>query len=109
MVGVLPLFLFNVWAFRNPLHTPYVDYWRENPVFDARRPAALVGLLPELFSSLGLLTLAPVLAAGIAGAVLLYRRGHARRGGRLRRRAVSRSSSTSPGTAPSAGSARRAT
>jgi hypothetical protein len=75
-VGVLPLFLFNVWAFRDPLHTPYVDYWRENPVFDAVALPRWSGFSLEVFSSLGLLTLAPVLAAGIAGAVLLYRRGY---------------------------------
>ena len=69
------LLLFNVWAFRDPLHTPYVDYWRENPVDAVALPRSS-GFSLELFSSLGLLTLAPVLAAGIAGAVLLYRRGY---------------------------------
>lgn len=75
-VGVLPLFLFNLWAFRNPLHTPYVDYWREHPVFDAVAFPRWSGFSQEVFSTLGLLTLAPVIAAGIAGAVLLYGRGY---------------------------------
>ena len=75
VVGVLPLFAFNVWAFGNPLHTPYTDYWREQQNFDATSLPSWSGLSPELFSSLGLLVLAPVLGAGVAGTVLLYRRG----------------------------------
>jgi hypothetical protein len=74
-LGVLPLLAFNAWAFGNPLHTPYSDYWKSKPDFS---PVALPSggeLSRELFSSLGLVTLAPVLAAGVAGIVLLYRAG----------------------------------
>jgi hypothetical protein len=74
-LGVLPLLAFNAWAFGNPLHTPYSDYWKSKPDFS---PVALPSggeLSRELFSSLGLVTLAPVLAAGVAGMVLLYRAG----------------------------------
>ena len=75
VVGALPLFAFNVWAFGNPLHTAYIDYWRENTSFDPTSIPRWAGLSPELFSSFGLLTLAPVVALGFAGSVLLYRRG----------------------------------
>jgi hypothetical protein len=75
LAGALPLFAFNVWAFGNPLHTPYTDYWRENANFDATPLPAWSGLSTELFSSLGVLTLAPTLALGLAGSVLLFRRG----------------------------------
>ena len=48
---------------------------RELPISTRRRSRRWSGLSPELFSSLGLLTLAPTLALGIAGSVLLFRRG----------------------------------
>ncbi|MEP7335901.1 MAG: hypothetical protein ABI717_08985, partial [Actinomycetota bacterium] len=75
--GVAPLLAFNARAFGDLLHTPYSDYWEQ------QRGMAYVPLgLPQwdefsrlLFSSLGLIPLAPVLAAGVGGAVLLYRRG----------------------------------
>ena len=75
VVGALPLLAFNVWAFGNPLHTAYIDYWREKPDFDPTAIPRWAGLSPQLFSSFGLLTLAPVVALGLAGSVLLYRRG----------------------------------
>ena len=73
--GVLPLLAFNVWAFGDPLHTPYEDYWRERPDFDTFSLPTADELSKILFSSLGLLVLAPVLAAGAAGVILMYRRG----------------------------------
>ena len=61
------------------------------------------GLSLELFSSLGLLTLAPMLAARSCRRSCSYRRGKSRRGVRLPRRSLARLSSTSPETALSAG------
>ena len=74
-LGVLPLAVFNAWAFGNPLHTAYSDYLRTHNEWDHTAFPNWEGLSPQLFSSLGLLTLAPILGAGVAGAVVLYRRG----------------------------------
>jgi hypothetical protein len=78
LVGVLPLLAFNVWAFRDPLHIAHEDFFQSRE----HRSEGLLGFsLPDpgsafdlLFSSLGLLVAGPVVAAGVAGAVLLARR-----------------------------------
>ena len=75
LVGLLPFFAFNLWAFGNPLHTPYDDYWVEHTGFSSLALPNWDAFSKIVFSSLGLLVLAPVLAAGVAGMVLLYRRG----------------------------------
>ena len=86
--GVAPLVAYNVWAFGSPTHSSY-----EGAVaIQGDTGHDVVGLndsgfsgidLPDvqialdlLFGSKGLLTLAPVLALGLAGIVLLHRRGH---------------------------------
>jgi 4-amino-4-deoxy-L-arabinose transferase-like glycosyltransferase len=74
-VGVLPLLAFNFWALGNPLRTPYDDYWETESDLDALALPSWSEFSKIMFSSLGLLVLAPVLAAGVAGVVLLYRRG----------------------------------
>jgi hypothetical protein len=78
LAGVAPLLAFNAWAFGSLTHTPYEDYWREG----GYESGAFVYGLPDpnmasqmLFSALGLVTLTPVLALGLVGLVLLYRRG----------------------------------
>jgi hypothetical protein len=75
LVGVLPWLGFNSWAFGNPFHTAYSDYWAREQNFSLLALPSWVELSRIFFSSLGLLTLAPVLAAGVVGMVLLYRRG----------------------------------
>jgi hypothetical protein len=75
LAGVLPLLLFNTWAFGDPLHTPYQDYWQARPDFSPLALPAWDEFSKIMFSSLGLLVLAPVLLAAGGGLVLMYRRG----------------------------------
>ena len=75
LVGVLPWLGFNLWAFGDPFHTAYADYWEREENFSPLSAPSLDELARIFFSSLGVLTLAPVVAAGVAGIVLLYRRG----------------------------------
>jgi hypothetical protein len=82
LVGLVPLLLYNWWAFGNPVHLSYVG---ESPrTGQIERPAGeLVGsagptvvrVLETLFSTSGLLTLAPVLACAAVATVLLFRAG----------------------------------
>lgn len=87
LVGALPVFAFNAWAFGSPFELSYenavIDPGRtghdvvganESGFFGVGVPSARVAL-ELLFSPKGLLTLTPVLVLGLAGAVLLYRRG----------------------------------
>jgi hypothetical protein len=86
-VGVLPLLLYDLWAFGSISHLSYdnavavqgrtghaVLGLNDGGFFGIDLPSLDVGL-KLLFSSRGLLTLSPVLVAGIVGVVLLYRRG----------------------------------
>ena len=86
LVGLLPLLLFDIWAFGNPLHTPYKGA-AVNPGAGGRElspgPHGFFSVHPPsprvavelVLSQRGLLVLMPVLAAGAAGVVLLARRG----------------------------------
>lgn len=74
-LGILPLLAFNAWAFGNPLRTPYDYYWETQSNFSAFGLPVWHEFSRIMFSSLGLIVLAPVLAAGAVGIVLLYRRG----------------------------------
>ena len=76
-VGVLPLAIFNVWAFGTPTHIAHEDFFAQG-----ESPGVFGFTLPDLgqardllVSSMGILTIAPVTAAGVVGAVLMYRRG----------------------------------
>lgn len=87
--GLAPLLAFNWWAFRSLTHLSYADVTSEHGTAAERATSAqehgpdFFGLsaprprvaLELLLSARGLLVLAPVLAAGAAGALLLYRRG----------------------------------
>jgi hypothetical protein len=79
VTGILPLFLYNQWAFGSPTHLSYAGSLSDGAVqpqeivFSTYPRPALV--LEELFGRSGLLTLAPVLACAVAGWVLLFRRG----------------------------------
>jgi hypothetical protein len=83
--GVAPLILYHWWAFGSPIRTSYssaILFEGETghdrvaddlgPYFGTPTVRSVVFLL---FSRWGLLTLSPVLAAGIAALILLYRRG----------------------------------
>jgi hypothetical protein len=74
-VGVIPLALYNHWAFGSFTHVAYADIREQQSGFfgiGAPRPAVVAELL---LSSRGLLILAPVLAMAVLANVLLYRAG----------------------------------
>jgi hypothetical protein len=77
LVGIAPLALYNHWAFGSVTHLSYVgEVGGGMGLKKAPRPGfEPETLLETLFGRSGLLTLAPVLACGIVGIVLLYRRG----------------------------------
>ena len=78
LAGVVPLGLYNWWAFGSLTHLSYQgNAGGDGPGLEripapGFRPAVL---LETLFGGSGLLTLSPVLICGVAGTVLLYRRG----------------------------------
>lgn len=88
IAGVLPLAVYNLWAFGTLWHNSYTGAVRVS----GRSGHAQLGLndahffgiaLPDpatalelLVSARGLLTIAPVAAVGVYGLVLLHRRGH---------------------------------
>ena len=82
LVGLLPLFAFDTWAFGNPLRLAYsgtpgqgaAGGWQSTGFFGQSVPSFRI-LVELLLSQRGLLVLTPVLAAGAAGCVLLWRRG----------------------------------
>lgn len=87
LVGAMPIFLFNLWAFGDPLHLAYADAVE----FQGFSGHAIVGLnddgffgitLPRpdavidlLFAGRGLLTLTPVVVMAVAGTVMMRRGG----------------------------------
>jgi hypothetical protein len=86
LVGLLPLLAFDWWAFGSPFHLAYSSV-ALNPgaggvelspaghgFFTLQLPDLRVGV-ELLLSQRGLLVLTPVVAAGAAGIVLLWRRG----------------------------------
>jgi hypothetical protein len=75
LIGIVPLLLYNHYAFRSWTHLAYSDVPRQQTGFfgiGAPSPKVLATLL---FDSRGLLTISPVLIMGAIGTVLLYRRG----------------------------------
>jgi hypothetical protein len=86
--GVAPLIAYNVWAFGSPFHSSYTgavaiqgdtghDVVGLNDTgFFGIDPPDFQMALDLLFANKGLITLAPVLALGLAGLVLLHKRGH---------------------------------
>lgn len=85
--GLLPLAIYNLWAFGSITHLSYNDAvavqgktghaalgLNDGGFFGIDLPSVGVAL-KLLFSSRGLLTLSPVLALALVGVVLLYRRG----------------------------------
>jgi hypothetical protein len=82
LVGLLPLFAFDIWAFGKPLRLAYAGTagqgaaggWQATGFFGQSLPSFRI-LVELLLSARGLLVLTPVVAAGAAGCVLLWRRG----------------------------------
>jgi hypothetical protein len=82
LIGLLPLFAFDTWAFGNPLRLAYAGTpgqgaaggWQATGFFGQGVPSFRI-LVELLLSQRGLLVLTPVVAAGAAGCVLLRRRG----------------------------------
>lgn len=87
VLGAAPLFAYNLWAFGSITHLSYANAVKEQGItghdvlgsnesgfFGVNVPSPRVAL-ELLFSSKGLFTLAPVLAMGVLGVVLLWRRG----------------------------------
>jgi hypothetical protein len=74
LVGIVPLLLYNHYAFHSFTHLAYSDVPRQQKGFfgiGAPSPRVLITLL---FDSRGLLTISPVLIMGAIGTVLLYKR-----------------------------------
>ena len=75
ILGVIPLMLYDKAAFGSFTHVAYADLPKHHRGFfgiNVPNPKVAAELL---FSSRGLLTLAPVLALSVAGTVWMYRRG----------------------------------
>jgi hypothetical protein len=75
LVGIIPLLLYNHYAFRSWTHLAYSDVPRQQKGFFGIGAPNLRVLSTLLFDSRGLLTLSPVLIMGAIGTVMLYRRG----------------------------------
>ena len=75
LVGIVPLLLYNHYAFHSWTHLAYSDVPRQQKGFFGIGAPSLKVLSTLLFDSRGLLTISPVLLMGAIGTVLLYRRG----------------------------------
>ena len=75
VVGIVPLLLYNHYAFHSWTHLAYSDVPRQQHGFFGIGAPSLKVLATLLFDSRGLLTISPVLIMGAIGDVLLYRRG----------------------------------
>jgi hypothetical protein len=75
LLGLLPLALYNQWAFGSPTHLSYEENQVEpvNGIFGVGVPSPSA-LFDLLFSAWGLVTTTPVLVLGVVGAVALLRR-----------------------------------
>jgi hypothetical protein len=75
VVGIVPLLLYNHYAFDSWTHLAYSDIPRQQQGFFGINVPSLRVLATLLFDSRGLLTISPILIMGAIGTVLLYRRG----------------------------------
>jgi hypothetical protein len=75
LIGIVPLLLYNHYAFHSWTHLAYSSIPRQQKGFFGISAPSLPVLATLLFDSRGLLTLSPVLAMGGVGTLLLYRRG----------------------------------
>jgi hypothetical protein len=75
LIGIVPLLLYNHYAFHSWTHLAYSNIPRQQKGFFGIGAPSLPVLATLLFDSRGLLTLSPVLAMGGVGTWLMYRRG----------------------------------
>ena len=75
LIGIVPLLLYNHYAFHSWTHLAYSDVPRQHKGFFGIEAPSLRVLDTLLFDSRGLLTISPVLIMAGVGGVLLYRRG----------------------------------
>jgi hypothetical protein len=75
LVGIVPLLLYNHYAFHSWTHLAYSDVPRQQKGFFGIGAPSLKVLMTLLLDSRGLLTISPVLIMGAVGTVMLYRRG----------------------------------
>jgi len=75
LVGLVPLLLYNHYAFHSWTHLAYSDVPRQQKGFFGIGAPSLKVLATLLLDSRGLLTISPVLIMGAIGTVMLYKRG----------------------------------
>ena len=75
LIGIVPLLLYNHYAFHSWTHLAYSSIPRQQQGFFGIGLPSLRVLITLLFDSRGLLTISPVLAMGAIGTWLLYKRG----------------------------------
>ncbi len=75
LIGIVPLLLYNHYAFHSWTHLAYSSIPRQKQGFFGIDLPSLKVLATLLLDSRGLLTISPVLILGGLGTVLLYRRG----------------------------------
>ncbi|HEY4916929.1 MAG TPA: hypothetical protein VIH92_08455 [Solirubrobacteraceae bacterium] len=75
LVGIVPLLLYNHFAFHSWTHLAYSNIPRQQQGFFGIDAPNLKVLVTLLIDSRGLLTISPILIMGAIGTVMLYRRG----------------------------------
>jgi hypothetical protein len=75
LIGIVPLLLYNHYAFHSWTHLAYSNIPRQQKGFFGIGMPSLKVMATLLFDSRGLLTISPVLAMGGIGTWLLYKRG----------------------------------
>ncbi|HWX86961.1 MAG TPA: hypothetical protein VNX67_02180 [Solirubrobacteraceae bacterium] len=75
LIGIVPLLLYNHYAFHSWTHLAYSNIPRQQKGFFGIGVPSLKVMATLLLDSRGLLTLSPVLAMGAIGTWLLYKRG----------------------------------
>jgi hypothetical protein len=75
LIGIVPLLLYNHYAFHSWTHLAYSNIPRQQKGFFGIGLPSLKVMATLLLDSRGLLTISPVLAMGAVGTWLLYRRG----------------------------------
>jgi hypothetical protein len=75
LIGIVPLLLYNHYAFHSWTHLAYSNIPRQQKGFFGIGVPSLKVMATLLFDSRGLLTLSPVLGMGAIGTWLLYKRG----------------------------------
>jgi 4-amino-4-deoxy-L-arabinose transferase-like glycosyltransferase len=75
LIGIIPLLLYNHFAFHSWTHLAYENVKRQQKGFFGIDAPSLRVLITLLFDSRGLFTISPVLIMGGVGTAMLYKRG----------------------------------